>query len=176
MQVHRKLDRLIVVASVLGLLSPIARGVAGSIDDRQVGERDPSNRTTSPRCLVTEPRFPIVVEVPVPFSTVSMGSDLRAEVTPIGVEGRSSTDVDVVAFDVGGRATAKVTWWGDALRRRAPVGSYDVVVTSSAGRSAACVTVARPTTTKVADRIRPPEISTVEVIVIGRQGQPGGMK
>lgn len=176
MPVHRNLDRLIVVACVLGLLTPIARGVAGSIDDGRARRSDPPVRATSTSCLVKEPRFPIVVEVPVPFSPVSMGSDLRAEVTPIGVEGRSSTEVDVVAFDVGGRATAKVTWWGDALRRRAPVGSYDVIVTSSAGRSAACVTVTRPTTTKVAERMRPPESSTVEVIVIGRQGQPGGMK
>lgn len=128
-------------------------------------------------CVPVEPRFPMVVEVPVVVSTNEIPSSVRAELVMTGVEGRTWRDVDVaVAFDVEGRATARVTWWGDVPKRRIPVGSYDVVVTSSVGRSTTCVTVARPTTTKAADRLRPPEGSTVEVIVIGREGHRGGIR
>ena len=159
------LDRLIVLVAVVGVSSPVARGNAV-----------PVVAATTTGCLAAEPRFPVIVEVPVVVSVGESPSNVRAELVMTGVEGRTWRDIDVVvAFDVDGRATARVTWWGDVPKRRIPVGSYDVVVTSSVGRSTTCVTVARPTTTKAADRLRPPEGSTVEVIVIGREGHRGGI-
>lgn len=128
-------------------------------------------------CVPMEPRFPIVVEVPIPFSISSMVSSVRAEVVASGVGGRASSDVDVdMVVDSSGRATARVTWWGERQKRRVPVGTYEVNVTSSMGRSSTCVTVARPVAAKSVDRVRPPQDPGVEVIVVGRSERRGGTR
>lgn len=128
-------------------------------------------------CAPMEPRFPIVVEVPITFSISSLVPRVRAEVVASGVGGRASSDVDVdMVADSSGRATARVTWWGDGQKRRAPVGTYEVNVTSPMGRSSTCVTVARPVAVKSADRPSAPVSHDVEVIVIGRETIRGGKR
>ena len=55
-------------------------------------------------------------------------STVRAEMVTIGAGELTSTEVDIaVSFGVDGRATARVTWWGDAPKRsRLRVRSYHI--------------------------------------------------
>lgn len=174
---HLSVDRWIVVVSVIGVLLPIARGVADSIDDGRAARIVSAATTTSAGCVVAEPRFPVVVEVPVTVWAPETLPSVRAEVVSIGTGGRvvSGADVDMVV-DIAGRATATVTWRGGAWTRRVPVGTYEVVVMSASGRSATCVNVARPVAAKETDRVRPPQDPGVEVIIIGRSEQREGAR
>ena len=131
----------------------------------------------STACVSAEPRFPIVVEVPVAMSMAGTYPNVQVEVVSVGTGARVSNGVDVnVTIDVDGSASAWVTWWGDGSRKRSPVGAYDVIVVTPNGRSTTCMTVERPKTAKAADRIRPPDGSSVEVIIIGRSEQRGEAK
>lgn len=124
-------------------------------------------------CREIEPRFPVVVDVPVAPS--ESGSSLTVEASS-SADGRPlPVDIEVIRrVERAGRTIATISWGARSKVRRMSIGTYEIVVSSSSGRSSTCVTVTPPHTKKNVERPQDTEPESIEVISIGRQSQRGG--
>lgn len=163
---HQSLHRAIVMTSLVAVAMPSSRVSADDFSG----------------CVSVSSRFPVVIEVPIPDSMKDIPSNPHVEMRSTGSGGDVLGGVGAsTKVDQFGRTVATITWHGDAPARRAPTGTYDVVMTSPRGRMSTCVAVTRPITVKSVDRLRPParpsvDVPSVDVIVIGRDMNRGGQQ